>query len=138
MTPERFETLAQAYGGDVARWPAAEREAAALLMAERPDWAQGALAEAGALDAALAAYAPPRATAALTDRIVAGAPTPRSRRRWPAWLAPAGLGAGLAAACAAGVMLGAELAPPVHPPSETAQAAAIADEDSVMLSDVDA
>ncbi|MBW8814124.1 MAG: hypothetical protein JF588_11920 [Caulobacterales bacterium] len=137
MTPERFETLAEAYGGNVARWPAAEREAAALLMAAQPSWAQAVLAQAGALDVALAAYAPLRASAALTDRIVASAPAPRRRASWIAWLAPAGLGAGLAAACAAGVMLGAQLAPPAHPPSPTAQAAAIADEESAMFADVD-
>jgi hypothetical protein len=138
MTPERFETLAAAYGGDVARWPAAEREAAALVMAAEPAWAQAALADAAALDVALAAYVGPRVSASLTERIVATAPRPRLRRGWGAWLAPAGLGAGLAAACAAGVLLGAQLVPAPHAPSPTAQAAAIADEDTVTLVDVDA
>jgi hypothetical protein len=138
MTRERFEILAEAFGGDVARWPAAEREGAALLMAAEPAWAQAALARAAVLDAALAACAPPRASAALTDRIVATAPRPRpSAARWGFWLAPAGLGAGLAAACAAGVLLGGRIAPLPHPPSETAQAAAIADEDALASTDVD-
>ena len=37
MNLERFAVLAEAYGGDVARWPLVEREAAALLMAARPE-----------------------------------------------------------------------------------------------------
>lgn len=53
MTLERFQALAQAWGGDIARWPEAERAAAALLAARAPQ-AAAALAEAAALDAALA------------------------------------------------------------------------------------
>ena len=53
MTHERFEILAHAYGGDIARWPAAERDAAALLMAAEPEFARIVLADAGELDAAL-------------------------------------------------------------------------------------
>jgi len=111
MTPERFEILAEAFGGDVACWPDAEREAAAELMAAEPAWARAILARAGDLDAALAAYAPPRAAADLADRIVAGAPR-ASAARWVGWLLPVGMGAGLAAACAAGVVLGAQLSAP--------------------------
>jgi hypothetical protein len=110
MTPERFETLAEAWGGDVARWPGADREAAAALMAAEPAWAQRVLARAGDLDAALAAYAPPRGAIDLADRIAAAAP--RARPRWRGWLTPVGMGAGLAAACAAGVLLGAQLGAP--------------------------
>ncbi|MFD1191920.1 hypothetical protein ACFQ27_15115, partial [Phenylobacterium conjunctum] len=58
MTPERFEELAEAYGGETARWPQAEREAAAALMAGRPDFAQAALAWADALDEVLDAWRP--------------------------------------------------------------------------------
>lgn len=107
MTPKRFETLAEAFGGDVARWPAAEREAAAALMSGHPDWARGVLARAGELDAALASHSELRATGELADRIAATAPS--ARPRWAAWVLPAGMGAGLAAACAAGVMMGAQL-----------------------------
>ena len=39
MTPERFEHLADAYGGDLRRWPEAEREAARRLLDNRPDLA---------------------------------------------------------------------------------------------------
>lgn len=110
MTPERFETLAEAYGGDVARWPTGEREAAAALMAADATWAQAVLARAGELDEALAAFVAPPASGALAERIAAGAP--RARRRWRTWLTPAGMGAGLAAACAAGLMLGVQLGAP--------------------------
>lgn len=107
MTPERFEALAEAYGGDAARWPDGEREAAAALMAERPAWASEMLARAGGLDALLDALTASRAPPGLAERIVASAP--RARPRWLGWLVPAGMGAGLAAACAAGVMVGAQL-----------------------------
>lgn len=107
MTPERFETLSEAYGGDVARWPAVEREAAAILMTAYPIWAQTVLARAGDLDAALASYHAPGGAPGLADRIVATAPRPQAR--WLGWLAPAGMGVGLATACAAGVLLGAQL-----------------------------
>lgn len=110
MTPERFETLAEAFGGDVGRWPTAERAAASQLIADDPAWTGRVLARADALDAMLASAASPIASGALVERIMAGAP--RARPRWPAWLAPAGLGVGLAAACAAGVMLGVQLAAP--------------------------
>lgn len=110
MTAERFEALADAYGGDVARWPGGEREAAAALMAADPAWARAALAEAAELDAALDAFVAPRAAGELAERIAMGAP--RARPRWRLWITPAGMGAGLAAACAAGLMLGAQLGSP--------------------------
>jgi hypothetical protein len=108
MNAERFEALAEAFGGDVARWPAAEREAAAVLMAARTDWAQSVLGRAGEVDTALYAYAPPQASVGLADRIAATGPRP-GRRGWMGFLWPAGLGAGLAAACAAGIFVGAHL-----------------------------
>ncbi|HEV2531063.1 hypothetical protein [Phenylobacterium sp.] len=108
MTRERFESLAEAYGGDVSRWPAPAREAAALMMASEPGFTQAALARAGALDAALDAWRPAHAGQALLARILAAAPRAR-RRGWIGWLSPAALGAGLAAACVAGVMVGVEL-----------------------------
>jgi hypothetical protein len=137
MTPERFETLAEAWGGDVARWPYAEREAAAVLMAERPAWAEQLLAGAGELDAALSVLTSPRGSAGLADRIAAGAPT--DRPRWQAWLAPAWIGAGLAAACAAGVVLGAQLgAPAVSADEPDPMIAAIADDDISLYLDEEA
>jgi hypothetical protein len=108
MTHERFEALAEAYGGEVPRWPAEARDAAALLMAAEPGFTQGVLARAGALDAALDAWRPAPASASLIDRIIAAAPSLR-RPRWLGWLSPAALGAGLAAAGVAGVLVGVEL-----------------------------
>jgi len=139
MTPERFETLAEAYGGDVARWPDADREAAAALMAEEPAWAGDILARAGELDAALATFAAPRGASDLTGRILASAPQPRAR--WIGWLAPAGMGAGLAAACAAGVLVGAQLHAASSTPAASeadAVVAVVGDDDLSLLLDEDA
>ena len=110
MNRQRFEALAEAFGGDVARWPEAERETAAAVMAAEPEWVAGVLADAVALDAILDAAPAPRATVRLVDRIVAGAPSAR-RPRWVGWLWPAGMGAGLVAACAAGIVAGVQLTP---------------------------
>ncbi len=109
MTPERFETLAEAHGGDVARWPAAEREAAAALMIAEPALVQGVLARAAALDAALDAWAPMAVTRDLRERVVAAAPVQRRPGRLAAWFWGAGASAGLAAACAAGLAVGVAL-----------------------------
>lgn len=139
MTPERFETLADAYGADVARWPAVEREPAAVLMAADPAWAQAVLARAGDLDALLAGYQLPGGASGLADRIVAAAPKPRPR--WVGWLLPAGMGVGLATACAAGVLLGAQLqalAPAGSASDTDALMTAVSDEDMGFYLDEDA
>lgn len=108
LTRERFEALAEAYGGDVSRWPAEVREAAAVLMAAEPTLSGDILSRAAALDGALDAWRPAPASPGLVDRILATAPRMR-RPPWLAWLSPAALGAGLAAACAAGVIVGVEV-----------------------------
>ena len=74
MTPERFAGLADAYGGDVARWPAPERDAAAAFMTDAPARAATILAEASALDAWLDAAPTPQASAAMVGAILAAAP----------------------------------------------------------------
>ena len=119
MNNARFETLAEAFGGDVARWPAQEREDAAELMLATPDWAARVLANAAVLDAQLMSHAAPRATPGLTARIVAGAPLPR-RARWMAWLLPAGIGAGLVATSLAGFAIGLQLPARTSPTVEAA------------------
>ena len=116
MNAERFEALAEAFGGEVSRWPAAERDAAAALMLARPDWAGGVLALAGELDVQLLASKAPRGAPALVERIVAGAPRLRKAGRM-VWLLPAGMAAGLAAASAAGFIVGIQRAASIDPPT---------------------
>lgn len=118
MTHERFEALAEAYGGDVSRWPEAERDAAALVMAQAPEAALRILGQAEALDAALDAWRPQPASPALYEAVLAAAPPPRRRSSLLGWLFPAGLGAGLAAACAAGVITGVQLSALYQAPAE--------------------
>ena len=134
MTRERFEALAQAYGGDMARWPDAERGAAALLAVAEPAFAQGLLARAGDLDAALDAWRASQADAALSERILAHAPGPR-QGLLATWSWRAGLGASLAAACAAGVLLGVRLTPDLSTGDE-AMTSVMASFDSVASEDV--
>ncbi len=110
MTPERFETLAEAYGGAIARWPEHERDAASQLMLARPEWAGAILEQAGELDAILDSWGPLALGQALREAILAQAP-PLRRRLWPRWLVGAGLGAGLATACAAGLLVGMAMSP---------------------------
>lgn len=103
MTHQRFCTLAEAYGGDIARWPAADQPAARALLADEASLTH-VLSEAGAIDTLLNSSPEPLFSGVLRERLMAGAPKPM--RRAPAvvrWLS----GAGLAAACAAGVLLGA-------------------------------
>lgn len=107
MTRERFEALAEAYGGDIHRWPAEEREMAALMLRAEPAFVRGVLARADELDVALDAWRPAPAPRVLRERIIATAPQPREGLgRFHAWFWRAGLGAGLAAACAAGLAFG--------------------------------
>jgi hypothetical protein len=105
MNAERFQTLAGAYGGDLARWPSSEQAAARAFMAtdgRAGDW----LAEAAALDSLLGAVPERHQNDLLRERIIRSAPTPTPapvaprRTAWVSW-------AGLAAACAAGVIAGA-------------------------------
>jgi ferric-dicitrate binding protein FerR (iron transport regulator) len=103
MTRERFAGLAEAYGGEIARWPQDEREAAAALVAADPDFTRPTLAAASDLDEALAQWPAPPMRAALRETVLAAAPRPRR----PAWAARVALGAGLAGACASGLAVGA-------------------------------
>jgi hypothetical protein len=109
MNRDRFEALAQAYGGSVARWPAVERDAAAALMTAEPDFARAVLAEAEALDATLDAWRPQPVTHELREAVIAQAGLARARAGLRGWLWGAGAGAGLAAACAAGLIMGVAL-----------------------------
>ena len=109
MNRERFEELAWAFGGAVARWPAGEREAAAALMAAEPDFARSVLGEADALDATLDAWPPYAVRHELREAVIARAGEGRGQAGLRGWLWRAGAGAGLAAACAAGLVMGVAL-----------------------------
>lgn len=50
MSVARFEALAQTFGGEIARWPEGEREAARALLAADPDRLSPVLTEASQLD----------------------------------------------------------------------------------------
>ena len=109
MTYERFETLADAYGGDLRRWPEAEREAGRALLDSDPR-AAVLLGEADGLDALLDAAPRPVASHALREAVIASAAGAglKAHRRGPgplAWLS----GAGWAAAACAGVVFGINL-----------------------------
>lgn len=117
MTAARFEALAAAWGGDIRRWPEAEREAARRFRLSSPR-AEALLAGAGVVDALLDAAPLPAVSAELRARVLASAPSPRRgggllgrlRRQSPgrasggrlAWT----LGAGWAATACAGVFAG--------------------------------
>lgn len=109
MTYERFEYLADAYGGDLRRWPEGEREAARALL-ESDARAAVLLREADGLDALLDAAPRPAPSHALREQVIASAAGAglKARRRGPgplAWLS----GAGWAAAACAGVVFGITL-----------------------------
>ncbi|MGF1660172.1 MAG: hypothetical protein ACFCUS_12160 [Rubrimonas sp.] len=124
MTPARFEALCAAEGGDLARWPEAERAAARALLAVDPA-AQAALRACAPLDdafAALRAAPPPELPAGLAERLARDAsraltpppPRPAARpaarpgaRRVRSGLRPvAALAAPMAASVALGLWLG--------------------------------
>jgi hypothetical protein len=111
MNEDRFRELSEAFGGDLCRWPEAERADAEAFAAACPEAARAALAEAEALDRLLFAFAAGAASQNLRARIVDAAPRQRAVGRAWRWVAGAGLGVGLAACCAAGVAAGFTLAP---------------------------
>lgn len=110
MMYERLAYLADAYGGDLRRWPEAEREAARALVAADPR-AAALLREADGLDALLDAAPRPAPSHALREAVIASAAGAglKARRRGAigplAWLS----GAGWAAAACAGVVFGINL-----------------------------
>ncbi|HEX4196993.1 MAG TPA: hypothetical protein VHZ26_06085 [Caulobacteraceae bacterium] len=102
MDEERFRRLIEAYGGESARWPQAERAPALRYLAATAA-AHATRAEARRLDQMLDAWAVDDRAAALAARIAAGAPASRSLRPRDLWIS----GVSLAAACVIGVMVGA-------------------------------
>jgi len=73
MTPERFEYLADAYGANLRRWPAAEQPAARALLDSGDAQARASLAQALALDTLLDSHRLPAPHPALAHRIAASA-----------------------------------------------------------------
>jgi len=107
MDRARFEALAQAYGADLRRWPAAERASADDFIVADPQAARAALAGAESLDDLLYASPSPAPSPELRASVLAGAPKPRrTEPRFGFWLS----GASLAAAGVAGVMVGVSMA----------------------------
>jgi hypothetical protein len=112
MTFERFQLLADAWGGVIARWPAETQDDAYAFMAAAPGQADAVLAEARAMDALMDEAPALAPSIALRDSIIAAAPAARPQRsRLWRWISGAGVGVGLAAATAAGVMAGVSLSP---------------------------
>ncbi len=112
MTLERLNDLADAWGGDLRRWPEADRRVAERLLASDPA-ARAVLDRALSLDGLLAASPPPWPSAALRDQVIAAAAQAglrprRARRFWLDRLVLAS-GAGWAAAACAGIVAGMSL-----------------------------
>lgn len=130
MTPERFQTIVDAYGADPRRWPAAERAAAEAWAAAHRREADAMRAASTDIDAWLdrQTVAPP--DPALQQRIVDSAPTPApatrprtrprpraARRAWwwsGAAVAGVGLAGGLAGAFAVSFFVLTGSAPAMH------------------------
>jgi len=110
MTLERFEDLAQTYGGEIARWPEGEREAARALLAENAARLSPVLAEAAQLDRLLDLAPAQRPDAALIGRLIAAAPQPAAVGR--RWIAGLGAALGLSAAAFAGIAVGVAVGRP--------------------------
>jgi hypothetical protein len=103
MTLQEFTRYAEAFGGDIARWPERVR-ADAMQLAASPEGAS-ILAREGALDAVLrdsvrevGQARVDQAIHRVVTRLAAERPRPRLTNTWSRWLLPA---AGLA--CAVGI-----------------------------------
>ncbi|TPG40597.1 hypothetical protein EAH79_11935 [Sphingomonas koreensis] len=100
MTLERFEQLADAYGGAVARWPRSVRDAATRMAVEPA--ASAILARAATLDESLDGWAVPATSSTLRKRILTDMPAPSHRvvKRAKLWWSGIGIAATLAGAAA--------------------------------------
>jgi hypothetical protein len=120
MTLDRLGDLLDTYGAQPERWPDAERAAAVALVAASHD-ARARRDAAAALDAMLDRAPVMTPSAALADRILAGAPRPRvlslPRRRMPV---VAALGLAAAASLALWLVRGADV-PRAFDPAALAQ-----------------
>jgi hypothetical protein len=111
---DRFRSLAEAYGGDIGRWPASLQNQS-RLTAHAPE-AEKILREAGKLDAILSSLRVEASPApGLAEKIIAAAPRMHglARRRLRLWWTCIGLAAALSGA-AAGSVAAATLVPSDH------------------------
>jgi hypothetical protein len=106
MTPHRFTELAEAYGGDLQRWPSAERASAQVLLASGEHGLREVLRQASWLDGQLDRHPLPAVSSQLVRQIVADAHGDASLwQRSLAWLFGASfVGVGLAGV-AAGILV---------------------------------
>jgi hypothetical protein len=111
LSSARFRELADAYGGTIARWPAAERAAASRIACE--PWAAALLAEATWIDAALDTWRV-SPDSALAARIAETLPEHRPLAAIRLWWSGLAIGAVLAGT-AAGAAAAAIVAPPPVP-----------------------
>jgi len=107
MDSIRFEALAEAYGADRRRWPAAERDAAEVFVSAHAEVARAILAQADVLDDLLFAAPAAVPSEALRRAVLAAAPKARPERPGLLfWLS----GAGMATAAVVGVIVGTSAA----------------------------
>jgi len=134
MSLDRFEDLAGTYGGEIARWPEGEREAARALLAAEAARLAPVLAAAAQLDRLLDLAPAQSPDAALLGRLIAAAPRPAAPARL--WIAGLGAALGLSAAAFAGVMAGVVIArPAVQAPVAAAEPVVTAVDTSAALQD---
>lgn len=129
----RVRQLAEAFGGDPARWPESDRAAAEAWIAAHPEDARRLLDAAGALDRLLLAWEAPRPTEVAQARVQTAAPGQVRRALRRSWVLTLTGGAALAAACLAGILAAPRLVEPVAvPAAATAAPAYASDPDSVL------
>lgn len=130
MTAERFAALADAYGGDIGRWPQPERAAGREYA--RNSGAKDTLERAADLDALLDTYVLKAAHHGLDGRIVAKLAR-RSRIR--NWFRFGSAGVGLVGIGIAGALAGS-VAIAVLAPSLTSDTTVVSDGTSTMFGDI--
>jgi hypothetical protein len=112
----RFQALADAYGGVIARWPDAEKDEA--LRVSRTPEGRAILADALALDEALDGWLVPVPSDELAARVHAGAPKTSIARSVKLWWTAIGMTVALSGATA-GIAATTILTPASQPESMT-------------------